>query len=126
MASVDAGVEQARIGRVIAVGRKSGSVQEIVKPLGLFVALQRIEEIRRFLRTPQFRNAVERDHGSLHPLHRSAGHQYRTFREDQLSLSHLHVLGPGSLAERGNRCAPVSIACGVRGRAASRRPAPAL
>ena len=35
--------------------------------------------------TPQFRDAVERDHGSLHPLHRSAGHQYRTFREDQLS-----------------------------------------
>ena len=42
--SVDAGVEQARVGRAIAVGRKSGSTQEIFEPLCLFVPLQRIEE----------------------------------------------------------------------------------
>ena len=74
MAAVDAGVEQTRMGRVVGVPRELGSMEEVVEPFGLFIAFQRIEEFRRFLRASQLGNAVERDHGALHASHRSACH----------------------------------------------------
>ena len=108
VAAVDAGVEQTCIGRVVGLRRKLGSVQEVVEPLGLFVTPQRIEEFRRFLGASQLGDAVECDHGAFHLPHGGAGHHHGAFREVQLSLCDLHALGSGSLAERGNRCAPVS------------------
>ena len=108
MATVDTGVEQTRMGRVVGLRRESGSSQEVVEPLGLFVTFQRIEEVRGLFRASQLGNTVERDHGAFHLLHGSAGHHHSAFREDQLSLCHLHALGSGPLAERSSGCVPVS------------------
>ena len=108
MAAVDAAVEQTRMRGVVGLRCKLGSIQQVVKPVSLFVALHRIEEVRRFLGAPQLGNAVERDHGAFHLIHGSASHHHSAFREVQLSLRDVHALGSGSLAERGNRCAPVS------------------
>ena len=68
MAAVDAGVEETRMRRGVGLRCKLGSIHQVVMPVSLFVTFHRIEEVRRFLRASQLGNAVERDHGALHPL----------------------------------------------------------
>ena len=86
---------------------KCDTPQQVGKPLRLFVACRGVEELRRFLPTPQFGNAVERDHGTLHLLERCAGEQNGAFREHQLAASHLDSLRFGSFAKCCGRRLPI-------------------
>ena len=99
MPAIDTRIEQTHVRCLLGVLSESCSCKEIVKPSTLLVAFQRIKELCRLFRPPQFGDAVQRDHGTLHLSEGCPDQQDSTLRKSRFSLCHLHSLGLGSLSE---------------------------
>ncbi len=99
MPAIDTRIEQTHVRCLLGILSESCSCKEVVKPCTLLISFQRIKELRRLLRPPQFGDAVQRNHGTLHLSEGCPDQQDSTLRKSSFPLRHLHSLSFGSLSE---------------------------